>query len=59
MLKNTKLKQMMVDIEKHYSPPLGKMWFVWIDGVCLISGGNFLWVNKHTVSLKNGILEVV
>jgi len=52
-MKNKKVKQMMVDIERYYSHGLGSMWLAWIDGVCLVSGGNFLWLNKFTVSLTS------
>lgn len=51
-MKNKKVKQMMLDIELLDKSSMGEMWLAWIDGVCLISGGNFLWLNKRTVSLK-------
>lgn len=51
-MKNKKVKQMMLDIERLDKNDMGKMWLAWIDGVCLISGGNFLWLNQRTVSLK-------
>lgn len=47
-----KVRRMMVDIERHHSGHLGGMWLAWIDGVCLVSGGNFLRVNRHTVSVS-------
>lgn len=57
-MKNKKVKQMMVDIEKHYAGDLGRAWIAWVDGVCLVSGANFLWVNhRHKVSLTGDQLK--
>lgn len=50
---NKRVKQMMVDAERYYGPELGSMWLAWMGGVCLVSDGNFLWVNRHTVSVSS------
>lgn len=51
-MKNKKVKQMMIDVECHYSGDISPSWIAWIDGLCLVAGANFLWLNhKHTVSL--------
>lgn len=50
-MQNKKVKQMMLDIERLDKNSMGGMWLAWIDGVCLISGGNFLWLNQRIVSL--------
>ena len=65
-MKNRKVKQMMCDLERqncidngYPSGPKHGFWIDWFDGgVCSIScNGNFLWVNKHTVSIKANELK--
>lgn len=52
-MKNKKVKQMMLDIERQDDELVGNNFLAWFGGVCLISGcGNFLWINQRTVSLK-------
>ena len=51
-MRNKKVKQMMVDIEKHCAGDVEPAWITWLDGVCLIAGANFLWPNQGlTVSI--------
>jgi hypothetical protein len=55
MMKNKKVKQMMVDIERYCLGEIYPAWLFWFDGVCLVAGANFLWVNhNNTVSIKSG-----
>ena len=58
-MKNKRVKQMMVDVEKGINLRNGnakcddKMWISWFDGPCLItSGANFIWLCEGVVSIK-------
>lgn len=57
-MKNKRVKQMMVDVEKFISVSNGNdkcdksMWIAWLDGPCLITAGaNFMWLCDEVVSL--------
>ena len=52
-MKNKKVKQMMLDIERQDGELVGNNLLTWFGGVCLVSNcRNFLWLNQRTVSLK-------
>ena len=55
-MKNKKVKQMMVDVEKYLSIKAGntfdeRLFITWFDGPCLVSGANFMWLSEGVVSL--------
>ena len=50
-MRNKKVKQMMVDVEKHCVGDIEPAWITWFGGVCVVAGSNFLWPNRNlTVS---------
>ncbi|CAH9012672.1 putative TMhelix containing protein [Vibrio phage 191E37-1] len=55
-MNNKKVRQMMVDVEKHLSNKAGntfdeRLFITWFDGPCLVSGANFMWLCEGVVSL--------